>query len=52
MGDYDFVLVWEAPDDETAARYMLTLGSSGNVRTNTLKAFPQEQFQGILRSLG
>ena len=52
MGDYDFVLVWEAPDDETAARYMLTLGSSGNVRTKTLKAFPQEQFQDILRSLG
>ncbi len=52
MGAYDYVLVWEAPDDETAARYMLTLGSSGNVRTLTLKAFPQEQFQGILRSLG
>ena len=52
MGIYDYVLVWEAPDDETAARYMLTLGSSGNVRTTTLKAFPQEQFQTILGSLG
>ena len=52
MGIYDYVLVWEAPDDETAARYMLTLGSSGNVRTTTLKAFPQEQFQSILGSLG
>ncbi len=52
MGIYDYVLVWEAPDDETAARYMLTLGSSGNVRTTTLKAFPQEQFQSILGALG
>jgi len=52
MGPYDYVLVWEAPDDEAAARFMLTVGSSGNVRTLTLKAFPQEQFQGILQSLG
>jgi uncharacterized protein with GYD domain len=51
MGAYDYVLVWEAPDDETAARFMLTVGSAGNVRTTTLKAFPQDQFRGILRSL-
>jgi uncharacterized protein with GYD domain len=52
MGAYDYVLVWEAPDDETAARYMLSLGSAGNIRTTTLKAFPQDQFQNILQSLG
>jgi uncharacterized protein with GYD domain len=51
MGTYDYVLVWEAPDDETAARFMLMVGSAGNVRTTTLKAFPQDQFRGILRSL-
>jgi uncharacterized protein with GYD domain len=52
MGEYDYVLIWEAPDDETAARFMLTLGSAGNVRTKTLKAFPRDQFQNILQSLG
>jgi uncharacterized protein with GYD domain len=52
MGLYDYVLVWEAPDDETAARFMLTIGSAGNVRTMTLKAIPQDQFPDILRSLG
>ena len=52
MGDYDHVLVWEAPDDETAARFMLTVGSAGNIRTKTLKAFPRDQAQSILRSLG
>ena len=52
MGEYDYVLVWEAPDDEIAARFMLALGSSGNVRSKTLKAFPREQAQAILRSLG
>jgi uncharacterized protein with GYD domain len=52
MGEYDYVLIWEAPDDETAARFMLTIGATGNVRTKTLKAFPRDQFQNILRSLG
>jgi uncharacterized protein with GYD domain len=52
MGAYDYVVVWEAPDDEAAARLMLTVCSAGNVRTTTLKAFPQDQFRDILRSLG
>ena len=52
MGEYDYVLVWEAPDDEAAARFMLTVGSAGNIRTKTLKAFPRNQAQSILRSLG
>jgi uncharacterized protein with GYD domain len=52
MGQYDNVLVWEAPDDEAAARFMLGLGAAGNVRTTTLKAFPQDQARNILNSLG
>ena len=52
MGEYDYVLVWEAPDDEAAARFMLTLGAAGNIRTKTLKAFPRDQAQSILRALG
>jgi uncharacterized protein with GYD domain len=51
LGAYDFVLIWEAPDNETAARFMLRIGAAGNVRTTTLAAFPQEQFQNLLRSL-
>jgi uncharacterized protein with GYD domain len=52
MGEHDYVLIWEAPDDETAARFMLAVGSSGNVRSKTLKAFPRAQAQNILQSLG
>ena len=51
MGPYDYVLIWEAPDNETAARFMLGIGAAGNVRTTTLTAFPQDQFPGILSSL-
>ena len=39
MGSFDNVAVIEAPDDETIAKYVLTLGSEGNLRTVTLKAF-------------
>ena len=52
MGEYDYVLVWEAPDDQAAARFMLTIGSTGNIRTKTLKAFTRDEAQSILNSLG
>ncbi|MDZ5698089.1 GYD domain-containing protein [Chelativorans sp. M5D2P16] len=52
MGDCDMVAVCEAPDDAVAARFALTLGAEGNVRTRTLKAFPEEAYREIIRSLG
>jgi uncharacterized protein with GYD domain len=51
MGDYDFVAVYEAPDDAIAARFTLQLGSLGNVRTKTLKAFPEAAYREIIASL-
>jgi len=41
MGDYDLVAIYEAPDDAVAARFTLMLGMLGNVRSTTLKAFPE-----------
>jgi uncharacterized protein with GYD domain len=52
MGDYDMVAVYEAPDDAVAARFTLMLGMLGNVRTKTLKAFPEEAYRQIINSLG
>ena len=51
MGSHDIVVVIEAPDDETVARFVLTAGSHGNVRTTTLKAFSEDQFRSIIGSL-
>jgi uncharacterized protein with GYD domain len=51
MGRYDLVCVIDAPDDETLARVMLQLGSAGNVQTETLKAFSEDQYRSIIRSL-
>src|SRR5262249_41524435 len=51
MGAYDFVLVLEAPNDEAAAKFVLTLASGGNVRTTTLKAFSEPSYRSIIGSL-
>ena len=51
MGGYDLVAIYDAPDDAVAARFMLLLGKTGNVRTTSLKAFPEEAFRQIIASL-
>jgi uncharacterized protein with GYD domain len=51
MGRYDIVCVIEAPDDETYAKATLALGSQGNVSTETLKAFSEDQYRKIIGSL-
>ena len=48
FGRYDIVHVFEAPDDETAAAVSFTLGSMGNVRTETLRAFVIEEMTSIV----
>ncbi|TMK39640.1 MAG: GYD domain-containing protein [Alphaproteobacteria bacterium] len=52
MGDYDIVAIYEARDDAVAARFSLQLGMLGNVRTRTLKAFPEPAYREIISSLG
>ena len=51
MGRYDLVCVIDAPDDETYAKVMLNLGSQGNVQTETLKAFSEDQYRKIIASI-
>jgi len=51
MGDYDLIVIYEAPDDAVAARFTLLLGEMGSVRTRTLKAFPEAAYREIINSL-
>jgi len=51
LGPYDTVAVVNLPDDETMAKLALTLGSTGNVRTVTMRAFPEPEYREILRGL-
>ena len=50
-GQYDAVVISEAPDDTTVAKASLLLGSRGNVRTETFRAFTEEEFRKIVSAL-
>lgn len=43
LGEYDFVGIAEAPTDEDARKILLCLGSMGNVRTKTMRAWTEEE---------
>ena len=51
MGSYDMISVLEAPDDETLAKHVLTIAAGGNLRTITLKAFPEDSYRSIIANL-
>ena len=51
MGDYDYVSIAEFPNDEIGMTYLMMLGSLGNIRTTTLKAFTTEQMTEMVGKL-
>ncbi|MFC1980829.1 GYD domain-containing protein [Chloroflexota bacterium] len=51
MDRYDTMFIVEAPDDETVAQASLKLGSLGSVRTDTHRAFNQDEFKKIISRL-
>src|SRR5437660_2520487 len=51
MGAYDVVVLFEAPDDETISAFLLKVGSMGNVKSQTLRAFRKQEMEGVLAKL-
>lgn len=51
FGEYDIVAITEFPDDETAAQFALGVASEGAVTTETLKAFPEDEFRDVIAGL-
>ena len=51
LGSYDVVAIFEAPDDASMTAFGLAIGSGGNIRTQTLRAFSREEMNGILAKL-
>jgi uncharacterized protein with GYD domain len=52
QGSYDAVLILEVPNDEALAKFLLKIGSLGNVRTTTLRAHPEAEYRKIIGELG
>jgi uncharacterized protein with GYD domain len=48
LGEHDIVSVIEAPDDESVTAALLSLGSAGNVRTKTMRAFSRDEMRGVI----
>ena len=51
MGSYDAISITEEPDDKTAAKIRLAIGSQGNVSTETLRAFTEEEYKDIIKGI-
>ncbi len=52
VGEYDLVTVVEFPDDETGTAALLQVGSLGNIRSSTLRAFNAEEIGAIISRAG
>ncbi|MBN1402196.1 MAG: GYD domain-containing protein, partial [Anaerolineae bacterium] len=51
MGEYDLVSIGDAPNDEAVAVYTLALARLGNVTTQTMRAFSEDEFAQIVSKL-
>ncbi len=51
LGRYDAVVVSEARDDETAVKLSMGVGALGNVRTETLRVFTEEEYRRLIAAL-
>jgi uncharacterized protein with GYD domain len=51
VGASDMLTIFEASDDEALSAYLLQIGSTGNLRTTTLRAYDEQEMSGILRRL-
>ena len=51
LGQYDFIMVLDVPDDKTIVAILVWLGSKGNVRTKTLKAWTEDEAAKVLADI-
>ncbi len=50
-GTSDLLLILDAPNGDNVTKFALSLGSQGNVRTTTSRAWPQSEFQKLIAEL-
>jgi uncharacterized protein with GYD domain len=52
LGAYDMVVTFEAPDDAALTAFALAVGSQGNVRTQSMRAFDRNEMSAIIARMG
>jgi uncharacterized protein with GYD domain len=45
------VVIFDAPDDHTAAKIALLMCTQGDSSAETLRAFPEDEFDRMIKSL-
>ena len=50
-GDRDLLIIVDAPSGDNVTKFALALGSQGNVRTSTSRAWSQSEFQKLISEL-
>ncbi len=51
LGQYDFIALVEVPDTETGVRLALATGMQGNLQTESLQIFSEEEMERIVKAL-
>jgi uncharacterized protein with GYD domain len=51
MGEYDMVVVVEAPDNTTAAKALIGLGAQGNITTTSMAALTEDEFRALITDM-
>jgi uncharacterized protein with GYD domain len=52
LGDHDLVVIIDADDDESVAAALLAIASQGNIRTRTMRAFSEQEMEGVIGRAG
>ena len=51
LGEYDFMVIVEAPDNKTAAMALIGLGAQGNVTTTSMAALTEQEFRNLIAEM-
>ncbi len=51
LGQYDGYVIFEVPDETTGSALLVKLAKNGNVRTQTMRCFDNQEFMNILKAV-
>ena len=51
VGSYDAVIIYDLPDEESAAKFLLSVGRQRKISTQTMMAFSEKDYRRIISSL-
>ena len=51
LGEYDFLVIVEAPDNKTAAMALIGLSAQGNVSTTSMAALTEQEFRNLIAEM-